>query len=265
MNGLKVFQHEEFGEIGLLELDGKTYFPATKAAEALGYAKPHDAISRHCRYSVKHRVPHPQNPSKAIEMNFVPESDLYRLIVNSRLSSAERFERWVFDEVLPSIRKTGSYSILPRNYIEALEALIASEKEKARLAGENALIAAENADMKPKADYFDNLVDRNLLTNLRDTAKEFRMGQGEFVGWLVSRRYLYRDAGGALRPYSPHVRKGLFEMKEWANDRRSGVQALVTPRGRATFRLLLVQEGRAANAKRSGGKRFVARGRRAGG
>ena len=109
MNEMQVFQNSEFGELGVLELEGKPYFPATACAKILGYAKPHNAISQHCRYSLKQGVPHPQNPSKVVEMNFIPEGDLYRLITHSKLPAAERFEKWVFDEVLPSIRKTGGY------------------------------------------------------------------------------------------------------------------------------------------------------------
>lgn len=109
MNEMQVFQNSEFGELGVLEVNGKPYFPATACAKALGYQRPQDTVRQHCRYSTKYRVPHPQNPSKEIEMNFIPEGDLYRLITHSKLPAAERFEKWVFDEVLPSIRRTGGY------------------------------------------------------------------------------------------------------------------------------------------------------------
>lgn len=109
MNEMQVFQNSEFGELGVLEVNGKPYFPATACAKILGYAKPHNAIAQHCRYSLKQGVPHPQNHGKVVEMNFIPEGDLYRLITHSKLPAAERFEKWVFDEVLPSIRQTGGY------------------------------------------------------------------------------------------------------------------------------------------------------------
>lgn len=109
MNELQIFQNGEFGELRVLEQNGKPYFPATACAKALGYQRPQDAIRQHCRYSVKYRVPHPQSLGKELEINFIPEGDLYRLIAHSKLPSAERFETWVFDEVLPAIRQTGSY------------------------------------------------------------------------------------------------------------------------------------------------------------
>ena len=117
MNEMQVFQNREFGSLGVLEINGKPHFPATACAKILGYAKPHNAIAQHCRYSLKQGVPHPQNPGKNVEMNFISEGDLYRLIVHSKLPAAERFERWVFDEVLPSIRQTGGYG----NMAEALK------------------------------------------------------------------------------------------------------------------------------------------------
>ena len=113
MNDLMVFQNSEFGELGVLEIAGKVYFPATKCAKALGYRNAKQAIIDHCRWVVKHDLPHPQSPDKTIEVNFIPEGDLYRLITHSRLPAAERFERWVFDEVIPTIRKTGGYQMNP--------------------------------------------------------------------------------------------------------------------------------------------------------
>lgn len=107
MNEMQVFQNSEFGELGVLEVNGKPYFPATACAKKLGYANPQKAIRDHCK-GVNEMVT-PTNGGTQT-MRFIPEGDLYRLIVHSKLPAAERFEKWVFDEVLPTIRKTGSYS-----------------------------------------------------------------------------------------------------------------------------------------------------------
>lgn len=111
MEKLQIFNNEEFGQIRTIEEKGNILFCGSDVAKALGYDQPQKAINRHCRYGTKHTVPHPQSVNKTIDMLFIPEGDLYRLIVSSKLPSAEKFEHWVFDEVLPAIRKTGTYSV----------------------------------------------------------------------------------------------------------------------------------------------------------
>ena len=111
MNEIQIFNNSEFGEIRTVEENGKVLFCGADVAKALGYVKPNNAISTHCRYALKQSIPHPQSADKQIEMTFIPEGDLYRLITHSKLPDAERFEAWVFDEVLPTIRKTGSYTV----------------------------------------------------------------------------------------------------------------------------------------------------------
>jgi len=106
MNELQIFQNNEFGEIRTVDFEGKVYFVARDVATALGYSNTKDAILRHCKGVVKHDLL--TNGGKQ-EMNIIPEGDMYRLIANSKLEAAEKFERWVFDEVLPTIRKTGKY------------------------------------------------------------------------------------------------------------------------------------------------------------
>lgn len=111
MNELKIFENKEFGEIRTVEVGEKIYFVASDVAKALGYVNDRDAISRHCRWVAKHDIPHPQSQSKILKVNVIPEGDVYRLITHSELPSAERFECWVFDEVLPILRKTGAYEM----------------------------------------------------------------------------------------------------------------------------------------------------------
>ncbi len=106
MNEMQVFQNSEFGELGVLEVNGKPYFPAKAAAKILGYKDTTNAIKQHCKGVVKHHLP---TNGGMQTLNFIPEGDLYRLITHSKLPAAERFEKWVFDEVLPSIRQTGGY------------------------------------------------------------------------------------------------------------------------------------------------------------
>lgn len=110
-NALHVFKSKAFGQLRTIEEDGKILFCASDVAKALGYSNPRDAISRHCRGVVKRDAP-TQGGVQAIA--FIPEGDVYRLITHSKLPSAERFESWVFDDVLPSLRKNGYYSLAPQ-------------------------------------------------------------------------------------------------------------------------------------------------------
>ncbi len=110
MSNITIFENEQFGSVRTLQEGEKILFCASDVAKALGYTRPADAVRQHCRYTVKRSIPHPQGES-TLEMNFIPEGDVYRLIIRSKLPSAEQFETWLFDEVLPTIRKTGSYAI----------------------------------------------------------------------------------------------------------------------------------------------------------
>lgn len=111
MNEVTIFNNSEFGEIRTLETDdGKVLFCGKDVATALGYKDTRHAVSASCRYGVKCTLPHPQSRGKTIEMTFIPESDVYRLAFGSKLPTAERFTDWVTEEVLPTIRRTGSYS-----------------------------------------------------------------------------------------------------------------------------------------------------------
>lgn len=101
----------EFGTVRKIKENGVTLYCATDIAKSLGYAKPNNAISAHCRYTLKRGTPHPQSKNKTIEMSFIPEGDVWRLICHSKLPNAEQFEKWIFDDVVPTVTKTGKYEI----------------------------------------------------------------------------------------------------------------------------------------------------------
>lgn len=107
---------ESKSEIRNVFVNGKPYFVGSDIAKALGYSKPQNAIGTHCRYALKQGIPHPQSKTKQLQVLVIPEGDLYRLIINSTLPSALKFESWVMDEVLPEIRKKGIYSMHNNRY-----------------------------------------------------------------------------------------------------------------------------------------------------
>lgn len=249
MNEIQIFNNPDFGTVRTLDDNGVILFAATDVAKALGYAKPQDAISKHCPHSVKRGVG-VQTGEKAdgtpaiqsVEMSFIPESDLYRLVFGSKLPSAEKFTDWVTSEVLPSIRKNGGYiagqeQLTPQELMA--KALLVANKTLAEREARISELTVQNNIMAPKAEYFDELVDRNMLTSFRDTAKELGIKPKAFVDWLLAKKFIYRDQKGKLMPREDK-NNGLFEVKEAKNDKTqwSGVQTLITPKGRETFRLL---------------------------
>lgn len=231
MNNLQIFNNTNFGEIRTFNHEG-IWFVAKDVATALGYAKPENAVAMHVDAEDKTTTliqgTGSNYQSKAILIN---ESGLYSLILSSKLPKAKEFKRWVTSEVLPEIRKTGSYHS-PKTYLEALKALVASEEAKEKL-------ALENQTMKPKAEYFDDLVDRNTLTNFRDTAKELHLQPKAFISLLLEKGFIYRDAKGQIKPYAAYGE--YFNLKEAKGllSKWSGVQTLITPKGREAFRMLL--------------------------
>ena len=248
MNELQVFKNTEFGEVRTIEESGKVLFCGSDCAKALGYQNPSRDVNRHCKYIVKRCTT--DSVGRQQETLFISEGDLYRLITHSKLPSAEKFESWVFDEVLPSIRKHGAYMtpekleeviLNPDTMIKLCTALKEEQDKNKALQAANSALTVDKQIMQPKADYFDELVDRNLLTNFRETAKELGVKQNDFIKFLLDKKYIYRDKRGKIMPYASK-NDGLFEIKETYNEKTkwSGTQTLVTPKGRETFRLLCV-------------------------
>lgn len=188
---ISTFNNEEFGEIRTIQENGEVLFCGADIAKALGYSNTRDALSRHCKGVVKCDTP---TNGGVQTLGFISEGDVYRLIAHSKLPGAERFESWVFDEVLPSIRKNGAYmtedvleqALASPDFLIELATILKTEKAK------NAQLTVSNQIMQPKAEYFDMLVDRNLLTGIRDTAKELGVRQNDFVRFLLDKGYLFR-------------------------------------------------------------------------
>ena len=232
-NELQVFENNQFGQMRTITENGTTLFCGSDVAKALGYTNAPDALTRHCRGIVKRDTP---TSSGVQTMSFIPEGDVYRLITHSKLPTAEKFERWVFDEVLPTVRQTGAY-MTP----ETIEKVLMNPDTIISLATQLKELQTKVEQDKPKVQYFDTLVDRNLLTNFRDTAKELHVAPKAFINFLLEKGYIYRDNKSRLRPYQAHAEKGLFEVKEFASEfnNKAGIQTLITPKGRETFRLLV--------------------------
>ncbi len=177
MNSLQIFNSEEFGEIRTIEIDGKPYFVGTDVAKALGYSNPRKAILDHCKGVTKRDTP---TSSGVQSMSYINEGDLYRLIMKSKLPSAEKFESWVMDEVLPAIRKTGSYQ-KPMTVAEQIQ-----------------LLAQGNQDHEERIEKLENTMTIDY-------------GQQKYLGDLVSRVVIEALGGKKSNAYDEIGKKVFAE------------------------------------------------------
>ena len=177
MSNLQVFNNSEFGAVRTVEQDGKVLFCGKDVAEALGYVRTADAISSHCKGVCD--LPTPTSGGSQM-MKYISEGDLYRLITHSKLPTAEKFERWVFDDVLPSIRKHGLYAIddilnNPDIAIAALTKLKEEREKNKTLETENKIQAQQIAELKPKATYYDLILQSKDLLSVTQISKDYGM------------------------------------------------------------------------------------------
>lgn len=244
---LQIFKNEEFGSVRTVVINDEPYFVGKDVAEILGYTNPRKAIGDHVDEDDK-GVTKCDTLGGVQDLTIINESGLYSLIFSSKLPKAREFKHWVTSEILPTIRKHGAYmtaetleqAILnPDMMIKLCTALKDEQDKNKKLSLENSQLTVEKQIMQPKADYFDELVDRNLLTSFRETAKQFGIKEKSFINFLLSKKYIYRDKKGKLVPYA-EKNNGLFELKESFNEKThwAGTQTLITPKGRETFRLL---------------------------
>lgn len=235
MNDMVTFEKTGLGKIRAVLIDGEAWLVGKDVAAALGYSNPQKAVRDHVDIEDKTvNESFTVNGTMAILIN---ESGLYSLILSSKLPSAKAFKRWVTSEVLPQIRRTGTYGTMGSYLIEdpAERARQWAKEYEQRKALEEKV-----EEQRPKAQYFDALVDSKLLTNFRDTAKELHLPQNEFIEWLLNNGYIYRDSSAKIKPYAAHVKSGLFQVKDFATAAGfSGTRTLITVKGKETFRLLL--------------------------
>lgn len=250
---LQIFKNEQFGEVRTATINNQIYFNLNDCCQILDLSNPRKTIERLNKDGVT-TSDIIDSLGRTQQANFINEANFYKLVFQSRKPEAEKFADWVTSEVLPSIRKHGAYMtdqvaynithnkqaladllLMAGNQLKEKEAVIKN------LEAEKAVLSVENTIMKPKADYFDELVDRNLLTSFRETAKQLKIKERKFIDFLLEKKYIYRDKKGKLQP-TANKNDGLFEVKETLNEKTqwSGTQTLITPKGRETFRLLFI-------------------------
>lgn len=248
MAEIQVFTYQH-REVRTVELNGEPWFVLKDVCEVLGIGTPAKVAERLDEDEKGMSQIH--TPGGLQNVSIISESGLYNVILRSDKPEAKPFRKWVTSEVLPSIRRHGAYMtpetlqaaiLSPDTMIQLCQQLKAEQDKNATLTAANSQLTVEKQILAPKAEYFDELVDRNLLTSFRETAKQLGIGEKLFVAFLLEKKYLYRDKKGKLMPYA-EKNNGLFEVKECFNEKTqwSGTQTLITPKGRETFRLLYLK------------------------
>lgn len=219
MNELQIFNSEEFGEIRTITKDDKTYFAGSDVAKALGYAIPHKAVQTHCKGVLKWNIP---TSSGNQDVLFITEGDIYRLIMKSKLPSAEKFEKWVMEEVLPSIRKNGGYiagqETLSDEELLSKALMVAQRK----IDEKNNIIAMQDSriqGMIPKEIFADAVSASHTSILIGDLAKLIcqngvQIGQKRLFEWLRENNFLIKSGTSRNMPKQRYVEQGLFEVKE---------------------------------------------------
>jgi prophage antirepressor-like protein len=194
LNHIKQFHSDEFGVLDILMIGGKPYFPASECAAVLGYKNPRKAIIDHCKGVTKRDS---LSGGGMQTRNFIPEGDLYRLIARSKLPAAERFETWVFDEVLPAIREHGAYAAygrpdgLPYNPEPVARLVNRLEEERRR----NRILIKLAADMMPKAAYCERVLGSRKAIPVSLIAKDYGMAAASFNNLLHGLGIQYKVSG----------------------------------------------------------------------
>ena len=240
MSNIQIFNYQS-NEVRTVEMNSEPWFVLKDVCAVLGISHITDTAKRMDDDEVG-QTEVIDSMGRMQSTYIINESGLYNVILRSDKPEAKPFRKWVTSEVLPSIRKNGGYiagqqELSPQELMA--KALLVANKALAEREARISELTVQNNIMAPKAEYFDELVDRNMLTSFRDTAKELGIKPKAFVDWLLAKKFIYRDQKGKLMPREDK-NSGLFEVKEAKNDKTqwSGVQTLITPKGRETFRLL---------------------------
>lgn len=221
MNELQIFNNNQFGEIRTIGEGDKIFFCGADVAKALGYTNPSKALTDHCRCVTKRYIPHPQAPDKEIEMSFISEGDVYRLITHSKLPTAEKFERWVFDEVLPSIRKHGMYATPttieqmiadPANAIKVFSALKQEQERRKELEATVEHNAPKVLFAEAVQASHDSCLVGQLAKMIRQNGKP--IGANRMFAWLRDNGWLCKKGESWNMPTQKAMEAGYFEIKE---------------------------------------------------
>ena len=221
MSELQVFNNAEFGSVRSLMVNGEPYFVGRDVAKILGYANPNDAIAKHVDEEDKAVIQKSEIATLEIPnrgLTVINESGLYSLILSSKLPSAKRFKRWVTSEVLPAIRKHGVFVMddIVNNtdaLIEALQAFKAERLQRMALEEESAVQKQQLVEMKPKASYYDVVLNSPDLVSITEIAKDYGWSAQKMNEYLHVHGIQFKQGGRIWILYQKYAEMGLTSTK----------------------------------------------------
>ena len=263
MNEVKIFENEKFGSVRTVEEDGKMLFCGSDVAKALGYTRPNDAVNDHCRIdATSKRRTIIDRLGRKQEALFIPEGDVYRLIAHSKLPAADQFERWIFDDVIPTIRKTGGYVNNDELFIETYFSQV-EESTKAMLRATLATVREVNeknrqleqtvgvqsqqiAELQPKATYYDVVLQCEDLISITAIAKDYGKSARWMNNYLHEKGVQYRQ-GDIWLLYQTYAERGYTSTKtfkyEDGGENHVKVHTYWTQKGRLFIYELMKSDG----------------------
>jgi anti-repressor protein len=240
MGNIQVFNHPQFGDIRTTGTPDNPEFCAMDLCRALGYSNGRDAVAKHVDDDDVAKRDTTDSIGRTQQLTYVNESGMYSLVLGSKLESAKKFKHWVTSEVLPAIRKSGTYSVEQLSRKQLALMVVQAEEEKERLALENKQQADQLEEQKPKVTFADAIIGSNTYIIIRDLAKliqqnGYEIGEKRLYQWLRDNKYLTLDN----KPMQRYIEQGLFFIAEGTHSENGVMKAhmttKVTPKGQQYF------------------------------
>jgi anti-repressor protein len=207
-------------------IDNEVWFVASDVTKILGYQNGRDAISKHCLDGVAKKYTIKDVVNRIQEVTIINESGIYQLVMASKMPNAIKFKQWVTEKILPSIRKTGSYSVSPKKELSIEEmTLLVIQNMQSKIADQSKQLE----EQKPKVEFAEKIVNTKNGVSIGDFAKAIGMGQNKLFDWLRKNKYLMSNN----IPYQQYIDNGYFKVIEWVLEKKNEAKfkTLITGKG----------------------------------
>jgi anti-repressor protein len=209
-----------------ITIDNEIWFVASDVTKILGYQNGRDAISKHCLDGVAKKYTIKDVVNRTQEVTIINESGIYQLVMASKMPNAIKFKQWVTEKILPSIRKTGSYSVTPKKELSIEEmTLLVIQNMQSKIADQSKQLE----EQKPKVEFAEKIVNTGNGVSIRDFAKAIQSGEKRVFKWLRDNNYLMSNN----IPYQRYIDAGYFKVIEWVLEKKNEAKfkTLITGKG----------------------------------